>query len=291
MIKKIIQRASHFQKEFGYEKKVYEAKQMYIKATKRDYIRGVSGAGMFGSMLFVIGLEIINIDTSSWLMKFFYLYKCNISMLFSKRKDIPISSFLDKEKEYNIINWYFHIIILQRLKEQFRSELNKSKIEKGLTSGTINSIRKIIDFYELDKEQAESDELMSELSELLFLVSKSIIKTKEEVSFENLAEIFNFAIENYQAEILMKCLIALQIILQEHCEKFFPYLSNKAMENIINSVNNDNQDLSQGCKDVITYILLNKITKQQLSASFKQEILKKITTETSQDKVIRRFLK
>lgn len=47
---KTIKRLKHFQKEFGYEDQAVDAKRSYEKSTRLNYLRGLSSAGVFGSV-------------------------------------------------------------------------------------------------------------------------------------------------------------------------------------------------------------------------------------------------
>lgn len=208
-------------------------------------------------------------------------------MLFSVRKDIPALKLIENELKYKIPNWYFHLIIIERFNEQLRTEMSKLKMTPNLMSGMVIALKKMIEIYDLDENQKKSVILIENLTEFLLLIAKS--RSIKEINTENLGEILNFAIENTDNSNLFKILIAAQIFLENDIE-IHGKISQFSLEKIINNMNTEDIDLSQASKDVITYILLNKTTRDLLNSDHRAQILLKLLSTSDQDKLIQSLI-
>mmetsp|Transcript_13053 Transcript_13053/g.19033 ORF Transcript_13053/g.19033 Transcript_13053/m.19033 type:complete len:245 (+) Transcript_13053:135-869(+) len=219
---------------------------------------------MPNSVVFLM-LEITNIHFPTWKVKTLYLYRTNLSMVFSVRKDIPAKKFLELQKSTQVVNWYYNILILRHFSSQLRSELNKENLCKELVLGVCDALEQMMDLYTQNEQQKTKKEFLQELAEVLLVLSKFKGKVNQELNTSGLSKAFSISIENSQHEEFFKALVAFQVFFEWNgYDCLGQQLTESALNNVLSNLNSEDQDIKQACKDLLTFMAINPASRKLL---------------------------
>ena len=172
-------------------------------------------------------------------------------MLIFPNKHKPVLKLLEKERNHSNCNWYFHIMILRRLTHYVKSLKNKQFVNNEKINGVVLALKNMIELYELSPKEKKNKGFLDSLAELVYEISL----TKAKVCVKDLIGAYEILLN--EKNCLNKVLVSLQIFLEDEENYEFPQAFTKNMWNVIfDGVNDEDKDVAQGFKDVLTYVVI-----------------------------------
>jgi hypothetical protein len=163
---------------------------------------------------------------------------------------------LEKEKEYKKYNWYFHIMILKRLKSYVQSLGTKQSIDKASVLNVVDVVGKMTELYEDNELEVKSKRFLSGLLDLVYELAL-VMEKAQLAHFPPLVRAYEVLLENCADEDLLRATISLQILIQADTHNTIPKsFTDKIWNKVLEGIKATNKDISQSYKDILTYLVI-----------------------------------
>lgn len=226
--------------------------------------------------------QLLDIGFSDFYVKIYKMHTANVKILFCNNKHLPVIDLLQAEKDFNVYNWYFHTMILTRFVNYVKraKEIQKEQ-GRDRVLGVVKSVKIMVECYELFEDERKSKLFVKKLGDLVCEIAESAKKLNLDV-FEHLVRTYEILLDQSNGEDLLKVTVSLQVFIEnDKTYKISQYFSKNIWENIGKGLENDDKDIVQSYKDIITYLA---ISSQPLFLTYNWDT-------TTQDKFLQNYLK
>lgn len=271
----------NFRKTFGYSEQQKSARTDFISKehlSNRRFKIGTALTGSISNLHIAIFLffQLSNYSLSTWYIKFYCLHKCNASMIFFPLKYKPVLNLLKAEKDYKEYNWYFHVIILKRFKRYLQSLRWRKYNRERDVNGVIEALKQMFVFYDEFEREKKCPIFIGNLTETVYELALTVDQGGE-YNLHDVMSLFELLVCETKDEELLKILTALQIFIENDKSDSLAGKFTKNMWQVIyNGTQDQNLDIKQSCKDILTFFILSS---QPLPQAYCQ-------TQTPQDIIL-----
>lgn len=201
----------------------------------------------------------------------FELHLCNIRMTFPSQRGKALNRLVEKEARSELFNWYYHIIALERLNDSLYTELSRLYQHPGTAPlvdlhQILHTLTNLLKLYHAEPQQKTSFLLHKQLNSFLEIISSLRDYLTYELNLDSLTELFDLLLTYEKDSDLQRTLITLQKFIEwGSYDSICIRISEDSISRIIDAVKNQNSDIVQAAKDVLTFMAINSNSLLRIS--------------------------